>query len=45
MNARTKYSKTSKGTDNDEAPLTSRPTIGANSTSMIKLFTDTWTNV
>lgn len=34
-----------KGTDNDEAPLTSRPTIHTNNTSMIKLFTYTWTNV
>ena len=45
MKARTEYSKTSKGTDNDEAPLTSSPTIGANSTSMMRSFTDTWTNV
>ena len=34
-----------KGTDNDEAPLTSRPTIGTNNTSMIKLFTYSWTKV
>ena len=33
------------GTSSDEAPLTRNRTIGANSTSMIRSFTDTCTSV
>src|SRR5512142_2020967 len=45
MKKTTEYSRTTNGTDRDEAPLTRNVTIGAKRTSMIRSLTATWTSV
>ena len=45
MKTSTEYSSTWNGTCSDEAPLTRKRTIGANSTSISRSFTETCTSV
>src|SRR5512139_1016437 len=45
MKKSTEYRRTTNGTVREEAPVTSRVTMGANRTSMIRSFTDTCTSV